>query len=95
MVQPWTNIDSLTQVKAVLAEHDPRNIDTDGVLGLTDGQEYWGWFADSTDFSCQYLNEEYICDDEVGDDALEVHLSGWLNSESAEGELMAPQTQPV
>ena len=52
---------------------------------MTDGQEYWGWFADSTDFSCHYLNEEYICDDEVGEDALEVHLSGWLNSGAGGG----------
>ena len=74
----WSNLDEYRFVNTSeggFSGTDPRNIDTDGD-GLTDGQEYWGWFADSTDFSCHYLNEEYICDDEVGDDALEVHLSG-------------------
>ena len=39
---------------------DPRNIDSDGD-GLTDGEEYWGWFLDSTSFSCHYLNDDYVC----------------------------------
>ena len=83
----WSNLDEYRFVNTSeggFSGTDPRNIDTDGD-GLTDGQEYWGWFADSTDFSCHYLNEEYICDDEVGDDALEVHLSGWLNSGAGGG----------
>ena len=83
----WSNLDEYRFVNTSeggFSGTDPRNIDTDGD-GLTDGQEYWGWFADSTDFSCHYLNEEYICDDEVGEDALEVHLSGWLNSGAGGG----------
>ena len=83
----WTNLDEYRFVNTSLGGFngtDPRNIDTDGD-GLTDGQEYWGWFTDSTDFSCHYLNEEYICDDSVGLAALDVHLSGWLNSGAGGG----------
>ncbi len=83
----WSNLDEYRFVNTSEGGFngtDPRNIDTDGD-GLTDGQEYWGWFADSTDFSCHYLNNEYICDDEVGEAALDVHLSGWLNSGAGGG----------
>ena len=83
----WSNLDEYRFVNTSEGGFngtDPRNIDTDGD-GLTDGQEYWGWFADSTDFSCHYLNDEYICDDEVGEAALDVHLSGWLNSGAGGG----------
>ena len=83
----WSNLDEYRFVNTSEGGFngtDPRNIDTDGD-GLTDGQEYWGWFADSTDFSCHYLNDEYICDGEVGEAALDVHLSGWLNSGAGGG----------
>ncbi|MEL0268363.1 MAG: hypothetical protein VXA14_04570, partial [Euryarchaeota archaeon] len=83
----WSNLDEYRFVNTSIGGFngtDPRNIDTDGD-GLTDGQEYWGWFADSTDFSCHYLNDEYICDDEVGEAALGVHLTGWLNSGAGGG----------
>ncbi|MDG1535983.1 MAG: hypothetical protein P8Q45_02025 [Candidatus Thalassarchaeaceae archaeon] len=83
----WSNLDEYRFVNTSEGGFngtDPRNIDTDGD-GLTDGQEYWGWFADSTEFSCHYLNEEYICDDDDGEDALDVHLSGWLNSGAGGG----------
>ncbi|DAC67942.1 MAG TPA: hypothetical protein D7I15_00100, partial [Candidatus Poseidoniales archaeon] len=83
----WSNLDEYRFVNTSEGGFngtDPRNIDTDGD-GLTDGQEYWGWFAESTEFSCHYLNEEYICDDDDGEDALDVHLSGWLNSGAGGG----------
>ena len=83
----WSNLDEYRFVNTSEGGFngtDPRNIDTDGD-GLTDGQEYWGWFAESTEFSCHYLNDEYICDDDDGEEALDVHLSGWLNSGAGGG----------
>ena len=56
---------------------DPRNSDSDGD-GLTDGQEYWGWFLDSTNFTCFYMNNKYTCDSEKGANAREIHQSGLL-----------------
>lgn len=83
----WSNLDEYRFVNTSEGGFngtDPRNIDTDGD-GLTDGQEYWGWFVESTEFSCHYLNEEYLCDDDDGEEALDVHLSGWLNSGAGGG----------
>ena len=83
----WTNLDEYRFINTSLDGFngtDPRNTDTDAD-GLTDGEEYWGWFADTTDFSCHYLNDDYICSEQDGEDALAVHLSGWLNSGAGGG----------
>ena len=63
---------------------DPRVSDTDGD-GLTDGEEYWGWFIEPTNFDCHYLNEEYLCSSKIGQSAEEVHMGGWLNGGSSGG----------
>ena len=83
----WTNLDEfrfITNSENGFNGTDPRNIDTDGD-GLTDGEEYWGWFTESTNFDCHYLNQEYICDEGVGSEALSVHLEGWLGSGAGGG----------
>lgn len=90
---PWTNLDEYRYIS--ISENgsngtDPRLTDSDGD-GLTDGQEYWGWFYDSTPFQCHYLSTggpgipEQICDESDGILARQVHLSGWLNSGSGGG----------
>ena len=83
----WTNLDEfrfITNSENGFNGTDPRNIDTDGD-GLTDGEEYWGWFTESTNFDCHYLNQEYICDEVTGSEALSVHLEGWLGSGAGGG----------
>lgn len=83
----WTNLDEfrfITNSENGFNGTDPRNIDTDGD-GLTDGEEYWGWFTESTNFDCHYLNNEYICDEVIGSQALSVHLEGWLGSGAGGG----------
>ena len=65
----WTNLDEyrfVSNTENGFNGTDPREKDTDGD-GLTDGEEYWGWFAESTNFDCHYLNEEYLCDEETGE----------------------------
>ena len=54
----WTNLDEYRYVSS--SENgsngtDPLTIDSDGD-GLSDGEEYWGWFYDSTLFQCHYLS---------------------------------------
>ena len=76
----WTNLDEYrfsSISDAGVNSTDPRQMDSDGD-GLTDGEEYWGWFTNSTIFECHYLNKNYICDEETGIDALKVHMEGWL-----------------
>ena len=83
----WTNLNEyrfISMSEAGFNGSDPRESDTDGD-GLTDGEEYWGWFADSTNFDCHYLNDEYLCDEETGDLAEQVHLEGWLGSGAGGG----------
>ena len=83
----WTNLDEYRFVSVTEGGFngtDPRDIDTDGD-GLTDGEEYWGWFAESTNFDCHYLNDEYLCDEETGELAEQVHLEGWLGSGAGGG----------
>jgi len=83
----WTNLEEFRFASSTvegLNSTDPRESDSDGD-GLSDGQEYWGWFPDSTFFGCYYLNEEYFCDSEIGNSAREVHLGGWLGSGSGGG----------
>ena len=90
---PWSNLDEYRYIS--ISENgsngtDPRLTDTDGD-GLTDGQEYWGWFYDSTQFQCHYLStggpntQQQICEDSDGILARQVHLAGWLNSGSGGG----------
>ncbi len=83
----WTNLDEyrFSPVSDLgINSTDPRNIDSDGD-GLSDGEEYWGWFPDSTYFDCHYMNTDYICDESTGNDALKVHLEGWLGSGTGGG----------
>ena len=83
----WTNLDEyrfVSNTEDGFNGTDPRDRDTDGD-GLTDGEEYWGWFAESTNFDCHYLNEEYLCDEEAGELAEQVHFEGWLGSGAGGG----------
>ncbi len=83
----WSNLDEYRFVSSSDSGHngtDPRNLDSDGD-GLTDGEEYWGWFIDSTSFDCHYLNGDYVCDEATGDSARDVHLGGWLGTGSGGG----------
>jgi len=83
----WTNLDEyrfITSSDNGFNGTDPRETDTDGD-GLTDGEEYWGWFTESTNFDCHYLNDEYICDEDTGILSQSVHLEGWLGSGAGGG----------
>tara|TARA_B110000444_G_scaffold40011_1_gene35807 strand:+ start:5594 stop:11314 length:5721 start_codon:yes stop_codon:yes gene_type:complete len=83
----WTNLDEfrfITNSDNGFNGTDPRDIDTDGD-GLTDGEEYWGWFTESTNFDCHYLNDEYLCDEDLGLLSEAVHLEGWLGSGAGGG----------
>ena len=83
----WSNLDEYRFVSTSedgFNGTDPRNLDSDGD-GLTDGEEYWGWFVDSTNFDCHYLNGEYACDEDLGFSSREVHLGGWLGTGSGGG----------
>jgi len=83
----WSNLDEYRFISNSLEGlngTDPRDSDTDGD-GLSDGEENWGWFLDSTSFDCHYLNGAYICDSITGEAAREVHLGGWLGSGSGGG----------
>jgi hypothetical protein len=83
----WTNLDEyrfISTSEGGFNGTDPREMDSDGD-GLTDGEEYWGWFAESTNFDCHYLNAVYICDETAGDFAQTVHYEGWLGSGAGGG----------
>ena len=83
----WSNLEEYRFVSSSedgLKGTDPRVSDSDGD-GLTDGQEYWGWFLESSDFDCHYLNQDYMCDSELGQAAIDVHLGGWLGGGSSGG----------
>ena len=83
----WTNLDEFRYV-ATTSEGwnstDPRVADTDGD-GLYDGVEYWGFFLEETNFTCYYLNSEYVCDEDTGNAARQVYIEGWQNSGSGGG----------
>ena len=73
---------------------DPRVSDTDGD-GLTDGEEYWGWFLEPTNFECHYLNQQYLCDSALGQSASDVHMGGWTGTGSSGGsDLPTDPTNP-
>ncbi len=81
----WSNLDEFRFVSPSdqgLNGTDPRVSDTDGD-GLSDGEEYWGWFIESSNFDCHYLNDQYLCDTEAGNAAKEVYLGGWQGSGSS------------
>ncbi len=83
----WSNLDEFRFISATMDGFngtDPRHSDSDGD-GLSDGEEYWGWFLDPTTFDCHYLNGAYVCDSGTGESAREVHLGGWLGSGSGGG----------
>ena len=85
-IREWSNLEEFRYVNSSqfgTNGTDPRNIDSDGD-GLTDGEEYWGWFLDSTSFSCHYLNDDYVCDDSSSQSET-VHLEGWLGSGAGGG----------
>ena len=93
----WSNLEEfrfITTTAEGLNGTDPRLSDSDGD-GLTDGEEYWGWFMESSLFDCYYLNTEYTCDQQVGEDAKEVHLGGWSGTGSSGGsDLPTDPTNP-
>ena len=85
-IREWSNLEEFRYVNTSqfgTNGTDPRNIDSDGD-GLTDGEEYWGWFLESTSFSCHYLNDDYVCDDSSSQSET-VHLEGWLGSGAGGG----------
>ena len=93
----WTNLEEyrfVTPSDFGQNGTDPRVADSDGD-GLTDGEEYWGWFIDQTSFDCYYLNQEYLCEPDVGISAEEVHLGGWTGTGSSGGsDLPTDPTNP-
>ena len=93
----WSNLAEfrfITTTEEGLNGTDPRLTDSDGD-GLSDGEEYWGWFMESSLFECYYLNTEYTCDQQVGEDAKEVHLGGWSGTGSSGGsDLPTDPTNP-
>ena len=83
----WTNLQEFRFISSSefgLNGTDPRVADSDGD-GLTDGEEYWGWFIESSSMGCHYLNGDYICDGAVGQAAMEVYLGGWAGTGSSGG----------
>lgn len=93
----WTNLDEFRYISpSEFGQNstDPRTSDSDGD-GLTDGEEYWGWFISSTTFDCYYLNQQYTCDPIVGQSAEDVHLGGWTSTGSSGGsDLPTDPTNP-
>ena len=51
-------------------------------MDLFDGEEYWGFFLERTNFTCHYLNGAYVCDDETGEAARNTYITGWSDSGS-------------
>ena len=85
-IREWSNLEEFRYVNSSqfgTNGTDPRNIDSDGD-GLTDGEEYWGWFLGPTSFDCHYLNDDYVCDDSSSQSET-VHLEGWLGSGAGGG----------
>ena len=83
----WTNLDEFRYIRSTpegFNGTDPRLSDSDAD-GLSDGAEYWGWFAAETNFACHYMNGEHVCDNATGDAAQQVYLNGWLASGAGGG----------
>ena len=73
----WTNLDEYRYVERTVDGYnstDPNNGDTDGD-GLSDGEEYFGFFYEKTNLWCYYnVQLEYICDSTVGQAANATYL---------------------
>ena len=65
----WTNLDEFRYVETTPLGYNstnPREGDTDGD-GLGDGEEYFGFFYETSNLWCHYTVQlEYICDDAAG-----------------------------
>ena len=74
----WTNLDEFRYVERTddgFNSTNPNVGDTDGD-GLSDGEEYFGFFYESTNLWCYYsVQLEYICDSQIGDNANSTYLS--------------------
>ncbi|MEC9090320.1 MAG: hypothetical protein VYC11_03010, partial [Candidatus Thermoplasmatota archaeon] len=83
----WTNLDEFRYVAMTdqgWNSTNPKLSDTDGD-GLLDGEEYWGFFVDKTNFTCHYLNGDYLCDENTGEDARNTYITGWSDSGAGGG----------
>ena len=79
----WSNLDEFRFVSSTEQgwnTTNPQLADTDGD-GLFDGEEYWGFFLERTNFTCHYLNGAYVCDDAIGE-AANTYITGWSDSGS-------------
>ena len=83
----WSNLDEFRYVASTdqgWNTTNPQLADTDGD-GLYDGEEYWGFFLDRTNFTCHYLNGEYTCDESTGEAARTTYITGWSDSGAGGG----------
>ncbi len=94
-IRDWNNLDEYRFISEEGGYNgtDPRNSDSDGD-GLTDGEEYWGWFLDSTNFTCFYMNNKYTCDTVKGENAREIHQSGILENTGGGTDFPTNPTNP-
>ncbi|MEE3310058.1 MAG: hypothetical protein VX230_01020, partial [Candidatus Thermoplasmatota archaeon] len=83
----WSNLDEFRYVATSEQgwnSTNPQMSDTDGD-GLFDGEEYWGFFVDKTNFTCHYLNGEYLCNESTGQAARTTYITGWSDSGAGGG----------
>ena len=83
----WTNLDEFRYVSTTdqgWNSTNPQLADTDGD-GLFDGEEYWGFFLERTNFTCHYLNGDYLCDENTGAAARNTYITGWSDSGAGGG----------
>ncbi|MDP6905789.1 MAG: hypothetical protein QF440_00030, partial [Candidatus Thalassarchaeaceae archaeon] len=74
----WSNLDEFRYVASTPQGWNTTNpliSDTDGD-GLLDGEEYWGFFLEQTNFTCHYLNGDYLCDETTGLEARNTYITG-------------------
>ena len=73
----WTNLDEFRYIETTPEGYNstnPREGDTDGD-GLGDGEEYFGFFLESTNLWCHYTVQlVYVCDDQAGETANATYL---------------------
>ncbi|MDE0857320.1 MAG: hypothetical protein OSA38_01985 [Candidatus Poseidoniaceae archaeon] len=73
----WTNLDEFRYIETTPEGYNstnPREGDTDGD-GLGDGEEYFGFFLESTNLWCHYTVQlVYVCDDEASESANATYL---------------------